>query len=48
MNTTIEKMFEEIGRLHIQISQYAAYVVQLEAKVVALQSAAAVAPTPTA
>jgi hypothetical protein len=40
MNTTIEKIFEEIGRLHIQISQQAAYIAQLEATVKSLSTPA--------
>jgi hypothetical protein len=47
MNTTIEKIFEEIGRLHIQISQQAVYIAQLEATNKSLQ-AAAQAATPVA
>jgi hypothetical protein len=40
MNTTIEKIFEEIGRLHVQIQQQAAYIAQLEATVKQLQAEA--------
>jgi hypothetical protein len=39
MNTTIEKIFEEIGRLHVQISQQASYIAQLEATVKSLTPA---------
>lgn len=42
MNTTIEKIFEEIGRLHIQIQQHVLYIAQLEAQVKSLT------PTPVA
>jgi hypothetical protein len=50
MNTTVEKMFEELGRLHIQTQQQATYIAQLEAMVKSFQAAAPVAPpaNPTA
>lgn len=47
MNTTIEKIFEEIGRLHVQIQQQAVYIAQLEAKVQSLTPATS-APVATA
>jgi hypothetical protein len=48
MNTTVEKMFEELGRLHIQVQQQAAYIAQLEAMVKSFQAAAAPTPAVTA
>jgi len=41
MNTTIEKIFEEIGRLHVQVQQQAAVIAQQEAQIKALTTAPA-------
>jgi hypothetical protein len=46
MNTTIEKIFEEIGRLHVQIQQQAVYIAQLEAKNQSLQQAVVLPAAP--
>jgi hypothetical protein len=39
MNITVEKIFEKVGRLHMQVSAQATYIAKLEADLAAAKSA---------
>jgi hypothetical protein len=41
LNITISKMFEEMGRLHMQVQAQQEYIAELEAKVAAASKAPA-------